>query len=226
MIQSPEKLSAYIDTIFAESKSKINSTDAPDNLEGVIEQRIELVSALFAIPQSHAHRVIYQFVHEYIASCPDLFCAFDNLGEITNIPSYTQPFLHKAYDFFFINHPAIDKMTGCHALLSKAYLFHRMLEELNDRVMVERQHPLAPVDISHTNLIAHTLIGDEDANLLDQTILIELELINVTLKNKVDNIFSNEEAKKQTAYLKKQGWSDVLNRWPILGKDLAQILDQ
>jgi hypothetical protein len=44
-------------------------------------------------------------------------------------------------------------------LLSQAYFFHRLAEKLNDRIVLERQLPLAPIELTYTNLVAHSIIG-------------------------------------------------------------------
>ena len=90
--------------------------------------------------------------------------------------------------------------------------------------MIERRWPLVPIDNAHVNLIVHTLIGDEQANLLDQTILINMELIRSKLSEAEKNVFRQEEAQQQLARLCQQGWKATLEQWPFLSDDMTQTI--
>jgi hypothetical protein len=96
-----------------------------------------------------------------------------------------------------------------------------MLEELNDRVGLERGLPLSPADMSFTNIVAHTLIGDSDANLLDQTILIQLDIIIAERSVESSHCFEQNFVKQGTQQLKESNWVDVLGHWPLLGVDMT-----
>lgn len=55
-------------------------------------------------------------------------------------------------------------------LLQGAYIFARMLEELDDKVQAFVGVPLSDVDLMDANLIVHEIIGDNFSNRLDKVI--------------------------------------------------------
>jgi hypothetical protein len=215
--QSTSELSAYLD-------SQLNHVRPDDAIQMLIQQHQKGLVSLFQLPLQAPEERILDFVQAYISSAPKFLTAYHALAETGGITDYTQAFFDTATQFFFNKHPICDATSGTHALLCKAYLFHRILEELNDRVELERQWALAPVDIVQTNLIAHTLIGDEQANLLDQTVLIHLEIINTQRTDTTTNIFKQTTTQTLTRQLKEKGWKDAYARWPFLKNDLSEIL--
>ena len=202
-------------------------TDAncDQSLKRLIEQESPSLNTLVALNHNNHTARIIAFAHHYINQAPKMLGVLDTLAKSSAINEYTQAFLTTAADYFFTADPAvIDHLSGTHAYLSRAYLCHRMLEELNDRVRTERQWPLAPIDTTYTNLITHTLIGDKTANLLDQRLLIDLELINTALTSAEKNIFHQQPAQQSLALLYKEGWGKTLQRWPFLAEDMAALL--
>lgn len=214
-----------IQTLQAYLQGQLDTDNGEDTIPALVNQRLNALRVLFTLPASGTDQLVLGFVRDYIASAPKHLSAFQTLAEMTEINSYTQPFLNTAQQFFFEPHPVSDAESGLHALLCKAYLFHRMMEELNDRITLERQLPLAPIDMAYASLIAHTLIGDEQANLLDQTVLIQLELINVGSADKAKQLFQQTSVKAATLELKNKGWQAVLERWPFLGDNLSGVFD-
>lgn len=213
---SVNELQMYLD-------AQISHSENDRSLYALAEQQCHVLVALFAIPEQSAIQKAIAFSHRYIMSSTDYLTAYQTLAEESHISGYTRAFLYTAQQFFLCPHPITDATTGQHALLCKAYLFHRMLEELNDRVTLERQLPLVPTDIAHTNLVAHTLIGDEHANLLDQSVLIQLEIINNQQLDKASVIFQQTEAQAATMNLKNNGWDKAYNDWPFLKENMIDI---
>jgi hypothetical protein len=210
------ELQIYLDT-------QINHTEHDRSLYVLAEEQLSVLVALFTLPKQNAIQKAVDFSHHYIMSSTDYLTAYQALAEESDISGYTRAFLYTAQQFFFTSHPIIDATTGRHALLCKAYLFHRMLEELNDRVTLERQLPLVPTDIAHTNLIAHTLIGDEQANLLDQSVLIQLEIISNQQSDKAGVIFQQPSTQAATKALKNNGWDKTYSDWPFLKEDMIDV---
>lgn len=204
--------------------SELNQTDSQHSLDALISLHLKTPSTLFTLPDHGAEDLLRTFSHRYILCAPLHLEAYDALAKLTGIDEYTQPFFKAAHQFFFDQHPAMQAISGAHTLLYKAYLFHRLMEELNDRVILERQLPLSPIDMSYTNLIVHALIGDEQANLLDQTVLIQLELINAERADKTKDIFQRKATQALTGQLQQQGWGEAYTRWPFLNEDIADIL--
>lgn len=208
------QLQSFIDSHLVDVSSE-------DSIHELIEQQLDTLMILMAMPEKEAQPHALEFTKQYIASCPLFLEAYHTLAEATDIGEYTRAFLHTATAFFFDEHPVLNDLSGRLDLFCRAYLFHRMLEELNDRVALERELPLSPADMSHTNLIAHTLISDNEANLLDQTVLIQLEIISAKQLDISQRIFEQDSAKKRTQKLKESGWDDVIEHWPFLTKDMT-----
>jgi len=194
----------------------LNKTDADTAITSLITERMPLLGAFFDGGGDVPLQTV-RVVHAYIAAVPLYFTALSTLAEMDNISDYTHAFLMDAAHFFLGDEPNQQTVVD---LLRQAYLFHRMIEELNDRVALERQLPLAPIDLAYTNLVAHTIIGDDEANLLDQDVLIKLELTNVKLANTAEIIFQNPATKALTEQRRDSGWQDVYEKWPILAQDI------
>jgi len=207
---------------------RLNEVDADAAIEPLVIERLPLLEAFFSGQNDgldsgthNAYDQTVQFVHEYIALAPDYLFALTALAEMDNIDQYTSPFLQDAVNFFFDEEYSKNPTTTIETLLSQAYSFHRMIEELNDRIALERQVPLAPIDLAYTNLIAHTIIGDNEANLLDQNVLIKLELTSAQLASEAEMIFQNPATKSLTEQRRDGGWQDVYEKWPFFAKDIT-----
>ncbi|ODS24011.1 hypothetical protein AB835_05660 [Candidatus Endobugula sertula] len=209
-----------------ESSLLVHVAKLADDIKAMQAASTESDSLYYAMLSSSPddmHRLT-AFIRRYIDSVPSYLQAFHELAEKSGIDIYTTPFIKAAIHCFLDNHIVISKLSGVHAYLCRAYLCHRMLEELNDRVRVERCWPLAPSDNTYVNIIVHTIIGDNDANQLDQTVLVRLETINTTLTAEEKDIFKQENTEKALAKLRQQGWSDTLHEWPVFTEDMAKIL--
>jgi len=221
-------------------RDRLNDDEADAAIKPLVIDRMPLLAVFFSETDHDLNlgtRNVYQqtvhFVREYIALAPDYFAALTALAEMDNIHQYTAPFLHDAVHFFVGNKGSQSPRQNLEAistsvtkttlqtLLSQAYSFNRMIEELNDRIALERQVPLAPMDLAYTNLIAHTIIGDEEANLLDQQVLIKLEVTSARLANEAELIFQNPTTLLLTEQRRNQGWQSVYERWPFFVKDIT-----
>ena len=200
---------------------------ASESLHYLIEKQLPLLEAFFSDSDDIYERS-KRFIRDYIRHSLEYFCALSTLSEMDNIHAYTRPYLGTAIDFFLVNTPKEDTDDSTTAsvaitdLLSQAYSFYRMIEELNDRVALERQLPLAPIDLAYTNLIAHTIIGDDEANQLDQNVLIKLELTSAALADKTEAIFQNPATLALTEQRREAGWQDAYDKWPCLLNDISQ----
>jgi hypothetical protein len=197
----------------------LDQVDANAAIAPLIAERMPLLGAFFDDAEDIQVQTV-RVVHAYIAAVPHYFTAFSTLAEMDNITDYTMAFLTDAVQLFLGERDNDSKQTIVD-LLRQAYLFHRMIEELNDRVALERQLPLAPIDLAYTNLVAHTIIGDDEANILDQDVLIKLELTSVTLANTAEVIFQNPATRALTEQRRDRGWQDVYEKWPFLTRDIV-----
>jgi len=227
----PQKLAELIERITplvqntGNESARTGDSNPNSSLIKCIEDQLKTMSQAFGLPASEdTVDAVVTFATEYISSTAGYLSAFATLAEQSDIDSYTHGFLNIAARYFFEPHPIVNSTQDTEALLCQAYLCHRTLEELNDRILAERQWPLAPCDNAHANLLAHTIIGDERANLLDQTVLINLELTTAKQTTIQQSLFKQETVKKQSQVLREQGWTTALEQWPFLGKDMTEAL--
>ncbi len=201
---------------------RLDAVEDDRAINALMDENITPLTRFFSLPKEEVVTRLYRFVRSYIALCPDYLQAYQSLSQMGGIEQYNQPFLACAVQFFFTPHPVIDSTEGVHQLFCQAYLFHRMLEELNDRIELERHLALSPSDLVQTNLVAHTLIGDEQANRLDQSVLIHLELINTERSAATQQLFQQTEVAKKTQQLRDKGWKNIYTRWPFLKEDMTE----
>jgi len=175
--------------IGAEEKSRV-TTDAIRNtikLAKLHEQQSGYLAALFEsdvankthlaiqLPTDNATSCLVDFVISYIDYVP---CCIDTVRSIAGdagINQYAEPFLNLAVDFFLKPPEASLGHTGLSELMDEAYLAHRLIEEMNDQFMVNTSMALVPIDMSLSNLIVHSLIGEPFANELDEAVIFTVE---------------------------------------------------
>jgi hypothetical protein len=150
---------------------------------------------------------------------PEFIEAISDITKEAGIFDGILPLLNIASDYFLAPPDIIGEHGQLEALLDEAYLAHRLLEEVNDRFIGYCGIPLAPMDMTRANVIAHELIGEPYANELDQAVLFSAEL----LLNQYS--FAGESFQYYISMHKSRGWSQELKRWPCLTEDLAIVLD-
>jgi hypothetical protein len=157
---------------------------------------------------------LVDFVDRYISHVPDFIEAIESIISEAKIEADVQPILTVASNYFLSPPDLIKENSHLLALLDESYLAHRLLEEINDRFMAKTGIPLTPMDNTMANLIAHELIGEPFANLLDQAVLFSAEL----LLN--ENKMESESIRDYIETHKMKGWSDEIKRWPCLADKL------
>lgn len=167
------------------------------------------------LPPDQATKNLADFVVRYIKHVPDFIEAIGTMAKEAGIDSDVGPLLKIASDYFLSPPSIVDPHSQLQALLDEAYLAHRLLEEVNDRFMAKSGIPLAPMDMTIANVIAHELIGEPFANELDQAVLFSAELLLD------ERGFTGEHIKEYVMAHKLNGWSQELERWPCLVEDLS-----
>ncbi len=218
-------MSEMQDLINRHIHAQLQQAKSHDSLNQLIHQHATLLCELLNLKPEKSESLLLTFACRYIEIIPPYLEAFEALAKESGIATYTTPFFNEIHSFYDDRHPVADSVSGSHALLCRSYMAHRLLEELNDRVSIERQLALAPIEMGHTNLIVHTLIGDERANLLDQTVLIRLELINMKMAIQATETFAHTRVKAYVKQHQIEGWGQCLNQWPQLQEDLTRLLN-
>lgn len=161
------------------------------------------------------------FVIHYVEHVPDFIEAVSNITNDAGIYEYSDQFIDIARNYF-LNPPSSvseHKDSGLIGLMEEAYLAHRFMEEVNDRFIGQLGIPLAPMDMTRSNIIIHHLIGEPFANELDDAVHFSVE--SLMAKGKA---FESEAFLAYVSEHKNQGWSKELERWPCLARDLSITL--
>ncbi|MES2822256.1 MAG: hypothetical protein V4732_01555 [Pseudomonadota bacterium] len=182
------------------------------------ERTHQLHDAIKLPPQEAAH-LLATFIIRYIGQVPEFIEVISEISKEAGIYEGVSPLLHIASDYFLAPPDIIGNQNQLGVLLYEAYLAHRLLEEINDRFIGYCGIPLAPMDMTRANVVAHELIGEPFANELDQAVLFSAELL-------LDQCsFASDNFQHYIAMHKNDGWSVELARWPCLTENLAIVLD-
>lgn len=212
-VSIPQKIRLVREQIDALCHQDAENTD----LRLFVDRRLPQLH--YAISATRAHISLHEFILRYIAQIPEFIeiiykIALDNgfLGDIKLL-------INLATDYFLSPPSAIPESQTLLGLLDEAYLAHRLLEEINDRLMAQIGAPLLPMDSTTANLIVHDIIGEPFANELDAAALFAS-----------DTVFNNSAIGSSQAmrhYIQTHaaiGWEDVLARWPSLAENLGLTL--
>lgn len=192
-----------------------SQADTEEKLIEFLNKRRPLLHSSILLPTDQDVKPLVDFVDRYISHVPDFIEAIEQITQESKIQKEVQPILTIAANYFLSPPDLIKESSHLLELLDEAYLAHRLLEEVNDRFMAQTGVPLTPMDNTMANLIAHELIGEPFANLLDQAVLFSAEL----LLN--ENKMESESIRQYIATHKNRGWSDEIKRWPCLADKLA-----
>lgn len=188
-------------------------------LKTYLDAKVPFLHHSIIVPEKQASSTLFEFVTSYIEHAPAVIEALTDMTKNAGIYEYAKTFLTIAEDYFLTPPELIDKFSGLHALLGEAYLAHRLVEELNDRITMIAGVPLAPVDMGVSNVIVHDLLGEEFANHLDLAVHYAIESLF-----KTEDIFNNSNFTDYIAHCKKYGWDETLRCWPCLTGDPSIFL--
>lgn len=180
-----------------------------------VERRRRALHAAIKLPPEQASARLAEFVQRYVCHVPDFIEAVSSMAREAGIAAEVEPLLKIASDYFLSPPSLVNGQSQLEALLDEAYLAHRLLEEVNDRFMAQSGIPLAPMDMTMPNIIAHELIGEPFANELDQAVLFSAELL--LNEHRLDG----ENLRRYVHRHREEGWHKELARWPCLQADLA-----
>jgi hypothetical protein len=168
------------------------------------------------LPEQDASNSLVNFVIAYIEHVPDLIDAARAITEQAKIQEYTEPFLKLAEEFFLKPPEIVAGHVGLDELMDEAYLAHRLIEEVNDRFMIRASIPLVPVDMTMSNLIVHSIIGEPFANELDEAVYYTVERAM-----RKQHVYDSEEFKTYVAQHQHNHWEKEHQHWPCLTDKLA-----
>lgn len=188
-------------------------------LTALLTPRARHLHAAIKLPEQQSATLLTDFVIRYIEQVPNFIEAISHIAQEAGIYERVEPLLNIACDYFLSPLDIVNGHSQLGSLLDEAYLAHRLLEEVNDRFIGYCGIPLAPMDMTRANVIAHELIGEPFANELDQAVLFSAEL----LLNQYQ--FTGENFTRFIEAHKSRGWSEELQRWPCLADDVAIVIE-
>ena len=183
------------------------------------EERAKLHRAI-RLPEQNSTTALMSLVVNYIDSVPVCMAAIQDIANEAGICEYTDIFLNIARDFFFKPPKSVDSELGLIALMAEAYLAHRLMEEINDRFIGHAGIPLAPMDMTTTNLVIHQLIGEDFANELDLAVQFALEICNAR-----ESVFKSQKFQDYVRQRRKDGHFNLLDDWPCMAEDTDIYLE-
>lgn len=114
---------------------------------------------------------LFQFAIEYIEMAPRLIECVDACAREADSETLFAPFVQAATHFFTQPSALIARYEGLDGLLIRAYLCHRLMEEMYENNYFTRLSQLVDIEATQANLLTHLLIGEPFANELDESII-------------------------------------------------------
>ncbi|HTN32749.1 MAG TPA: hypothetical protein VL091_01965 [Marinobacter sp.] len=115
---------------------------------------------------------LFQFAVEYIEMAPRLIECVTACSREAGIERLFQPFINAAIQYFVRPSVLLVRYDGLDGLLIRAYLCHRLMEEMYENNRSTRVGRLVDLEATRANLLAHELIGEPFANELDDAITV------------------------------------------------------
>lgn len=115
---------------------------------------------------------LFQFAVEYIEMAPRLVECVDACAREAGITELFQPFIDAATRYFTQPSVLLVRYDGLDGLLIRAYLCHRLMEEMHDNNRSTRASELIDLEATRANLLVHELIGEPFVNELDDAITV------------------------------------------------------
>jgi hypothetical protein len=154
----------------------------PVNGAAAMTTRLTKISKPFGLPDNaHSREQIFGMLLDYIQSVPGQLTGLHVIGERYHIIDLLQPFIDLSTNYLAATcrslevppQPMSDEpldISPVIALLQGAYIFNRLLEELNDEIQRFIGIPLTGANTMTANLIVRDVIGDSFANRLDKIV--------------------------------------------------------
>lgn len=185
-------------------------------LMALVGDQVQGLHSSIQLPPENPSGALVDFVIRYIEHVPNFIDAIGGMTKAAGVYEYASIFLDMAENFFIDPPEIVLQRDGLNALMGEAYLAHRLIEEVNDRILSRCGIPLAPMDMTRANLIVHQLIGEPFANELDFIVFHATES-HLSDEAKMDNPAFHQYVENH----KKNGWKTEIDRWPCLADNLS-----
>lgn len=190
------------------------------SLEQYLQEKLPSLHRSINLPEENASAALVEFVTRYIEHVPDMVEAIREMTKNAGIYDFARGFLAIAEDYFIKPPELLHQHEGLHLLIDEAYLAHRLMEEVNDRVMMKCGVPLAPIDMTISNIVIHDVLGESFANELDMAVHYSIEAL-------VDfgDFVNNEQFQIFVNAHRNEGWDKDIAQWPCLAGDSSISLE-
>lgn len=156
---------------------------------------------------------LVRFVEEYVEMAPRLVECVDKSARRIGRHTLFAPFVAAAQTAFERPSVLLSRYDGLDSLLIKAYLCHRLIEEMYENNRSIRNANLVDVQATQANLLAHHLIGEPFANELDNSILITVrQLMSSPNYYELNLAPFAEEIRETTGAWVQDYWETLLTR--------------
>lgn len=156
---------------------------------------------------------LFQFAVEYIEMAPRLVECVDACAREAGITELFQPFIDAATRYFTQPSVLLVRYDGLDGLLIRAYLCHRLMEEMHDNNRSTRASELIDLEATRANLLVHELIGEPFANELDDAITVTvLQIAGTPDYYDLDLEPFIDQVNKQAWDWMRQYWENLLER--------------
>lgn len=170
------------------------------------------------ITETEPLQTLVEFVRAYIEQVPDMLEAAAGVAQLAGINTQLMPVLKVAEAFFLPAGASFDDSPSLLRLLDKAYLAHRLVEEINDLYIHHLGQTLIPLDLTTANLVAHQLIGEPFANQLD--IAVDQAMQDLL----AEDTFQQASVQHYRERLSRPHVVHAWKRWPCLSRNVGVSL--
>lgn len=205
-----DKLSQIREAIAAARRQE----EQTHHLEQYLESLTPRLHKAITLPADRPAAALLRFVIGYIEHAPDFLEALGHAMERNGLAAYGRVFLDIAEDFFLQPPEVVHRDGGLRALIDEAYLTHRLIEEINDRLLMLCGIPLAPMDMTMANIVIHHLLGEPFANQLDLAVHYAVEALF-----QADQLTGNSQLGGFVAQHTRADWANNAVPWPCLAED-------
>ncbi len=168
-----------IDDLRQVIEEAILAEQAASTLESHLKNRLRCLHHSIHFSRCDSVRVLHDFVVRYARHVPDFLEALTAYQGDFLEQELVDPLVAIGVEFFAQSPSLFAGHSGMLAIMDRSYLAHRLLEEINCLFIGRFGRPLAPMDMTRSNLIVHNLIGEPFANQLDE----KVELIVARLQS-------------------------------------------
>jgi hypothetical protein len=186
-------------------------------LHKVLSERLDTVERIVQLPEVEALERLYEFVVRYIEQVPQMLEDLHQGAVEAGLLNYVSPILEVVEGFFMVPPKELDERSGLAALMNEAFLAHRLFEEVNDTYIMRVGQPMIPFDMTMSNVIVHSLIGEPFANELEQVVMLAAK-----------GIFGEEKAYEENdkflAFMDKKENDNLIKiaqRWPCMSTQMG-----